>query len=92
MPSVEKRGEFWRVRIRRHGFPMQSRTFDNKALAERWAREIENTMDRGDFVDRPALNLPANASQRSPALLDATDGASRCARPASPAQVTCTPA
>jgi integrase len=52
MATVEKRGEFWRVKVRRTGFPTQSRTFDNKALAQRWAREIENEMDRGDFVDR----------------------------------------
>lgn len=52
MATLEKRGEFWRVKVRRTGFPTQSRTFDNKALAQRWAREIENEMDRGDFVDR----------------------------------------
>lgn len=52
MATYEKRGEFWRVKIRRNGFPTQSRTFNNKALADRWAREIENDMDRGDFFDR----------------------------------------
>jgi len=52
MATLEKRGDFWRAKVRRTGFPTQSRTFDNKALAERWAREIENEMDRGDFVDR----------------------------------------
>lgn len=52
MATLEKRGDFWRAKVRRIGFPTQSRTFDNKALAERWAREIENEMDRGDFVDR----------------------------------------
>lgn len=52
MATFEKRGEFWRVKIRRNGFPTQSRSFDNKAIAERWAREVENDMDRGDFVDR----------------------------------------
>jgi integrase len=52
MATFEKRGDFWRAKVRRNGFPAQSRTFDNKALAERWAREIENEMDRGDFVDR----------------------------------------
>jgi len=52
MATFERRGDYWRVKVRRTGFPAQTRTFDNKALAERWAREVENDMDRGDFVDR----------------------------------------
>ena len=52
MATFERRGDYWRVKVRRTGFPVQSRTFDNKTLAERWAREVENDMDRGDFVDR----------------------------------------
>lgn len=52
MAAIEKRGKYWRVKIRRRGFPDQHRSFDKKALAERWAREIESEMDRGVFVDR----------------------------------------
>lgn len=42
----------WQVKIRRRGYPAQSRTFDRKAAAEAWARQIENEMDRGVFVSR----------------------------------------
>ena len=38
--------------IRRKGWPEQSRTFDTKADAERWARAVEGEMDRGIFVSR----------------------------------------
>lgn len=52
MATFERRQGFWRVKVRRAGFPTQSRSFDNKALAQTWAREVESKMDRGDFVDR----------------------------------------
>jgi integrase len=52
MAAFEKRGRYWRVRIRRRGYPEQNRTFDNKARAEAWARAIEGEMDRGLYVDR----------------------------------------
>lgn len=32
--------------------PAQSRTFEKKAEAEQWARDVENQHDRGVFVDR----------------------------------------
>lgn len=52
MAAFEKRGRYWRVRVRRRGYPEQNRTFDNKARAEVWARTIEGEMDRGLYVDR----------------------------------------
>lgn len=52
MPTLEKRGEYWRVKIRRIGFPNQTRSFDTKAQAQRWSRDLERDMDRGFFVDR----------------------------------------
>jgi integrase len=52
MATFERRQGFWRVKVRRAGFPAQSRSFDNKALAQAWAREVESKMDRGDFIDR----------------------------------------
>jgi hypothetical protein len=48
MPTLEKRGEHWRVKIRRKELPNQTRSFNTKAQAPRWARD----MDRGFFVDR----------------------------------------
>ena len=49
MATLEKRGDYWRVKIRRNGSPVQTRSFDTKAVAERWARDIENEMDKGIF-------------------------------------------
>lgn len=52
MASISKRGQFWRAQIRNKGYPSQSRTFDTRAAAEKWARLIESEMDRGIFIDR----------------------------------------
>ena len=52
MATFEKRGNFWRVKIRRIGLPAQTRTFDDKTLAQRWARGVETEMDQGIAVDR----------------------------------------
>lgn len=52
MAAFEKRGDYWRVKIRRKGFPVQTRSFDTKSLAARWASDIESEMSRGLFVDR----------------------------------------
>ena len=51
MATIVERGAGWQAKIRRKGFPAQSRTFDTKADAEKWARGIEHAMDRGCFVD-----------------------------------------
>ena len=40
------------MRIRRRGYPAESRTFETKAAAERYARGIESEMDNGTFVSR----------------------------------------
>ncbi len=52
MAAFEKRGQYWRAKIRRRGFPDQSRSFDTRVEAEMWARAIESEMDRGLYVDR----------------------------------------
>ncbi len=58
MATITKRfnrnGELigWQAKIRRQGFPVQSKTFDRKNDAEAWARGVEGEMDRGAFVDR----------------------------------------
>ena len=46
MATFERRGKFWRVKIRRTGLPAQTRTFDSKTLAEileRYRREVTPT-------------------------------------------------
>jgi integrase len=42
----------WQAQIRRKGHPQQSQTFITKSDAEKWARQIENEIDRGVFVSR----------------------------------------
>lgn len=53
MASVRKRGERqWEARVRRRGYPVTCKTFDTKAEAEVWARDVESEMDKGAFVTR----------------------------------------
>lgn len=53
MATIQKRGKHqWQAKIRRKGYPAQSKTFETKRDAEQWARDIENEMDRGVFVSR----------------------------------------
>jgi len=40
----------WQAKIRRKGYPVQSRTFDTRVDAEAWARDVERQMDRASFV------------------------------------------
>jgi hypothetical protein len=53
MASIRKRGLYqWEVRIRKKGQATTCKTFEIRADAERWAREIETEMDRGIYVSR----------------------------------------
>lgn len=53
MATITKRGDLqWQAKIRRKGYPPQSRTFTTKADADAWARAVEREMDRGCFIDR----------------------------------------
>jgi integrase len=53
MASIRKRGVYqWEARIRKKGQPTTCKTFEIRADAERWAREIESEMDRGVYISR----------------------------------------
>lgn len=53
MASIKQRPEgTWQAKIRRKGWPAQSKTFRTKMQAETWARQVEAEMDRGAFVSR----------------------------------------
>ena len=52
MAYFEQRSGAWRAQIRRKGWPAQTRTFDTRADAEKWARAVEREMDVGAFVKR----------------------------------------
>lgn len=47
MASVQKVGDKWLARVRRRGFPEQSRVFGTKILAEKWSRQVEQEIDHG---------------------------------------------
>lgn len=53
MAAIKKRGPYqWQARVRRKGWPLQIKTFETKADAQAWVREIESEMDRGVFISR----------------------------------------
>ena len=53
MATITNRGPLqWKARIRRRGYPDTSKTFETKADAEAWARQMESEMDRGIFISR----------------------------------------
>jgi hypothetical protein len=53
MATFRKRGPYqWQAQVRKKGQPLQSKTFETRADAERWARLIEVEMDKGVFVSR----------------------------------------
>ena len=62
---VQRSNGVWQARIRRKGAPPVSRTFDLKADAETWAREIERAHQRGNVA---ALRQEAQRTSVSDAL------------------------
>lgn len=52
MATVQQRSNGrWQAKIRRQGYPDQSRTFAKKADAEAWARKVESELERGVWRD-----------------------------------------
>lgn len=51
MATISRRGDGqWQAKVRKKGWPEQSKTFEIRKGAEEWAREIERDMDRGAFM------------------------------------------
>ncbi len=51
MAVIEKRGKLqWRARVRKLGYPEQSRTFSRRVDAETWAKDTELRIERGEFA------------------------------------------
>lgn len=50
----QRESGYWQARVRRKGWPAQSKTFRTKTDAETWARSVESAMDRGAFVSSSA--------------------------------------
>jgi integrase len=51
MATITKRGNFWRAQVRRKGHDSRAASFDTKFEAEAWGRSIENSMDKGVYID-----------------------------------------
>ena len=53
MATITKRGELqWQAKVRRKGFPVQTKTFSYREDAEKWARALERELETTGFVDR----------------------------------------
>jgi integrase len=51
MASFRQRCGKWQARVIREGYPDQTKTFETKADAEKWARVLESEIDKGQFVN-----------------------------------------
>lgn len=54
MATFRFHGNKWQARVRRKGYPDQTKSFLTRQDAERWARRIEVDLDRGTFIDQSA--------------------------------------
>lgn len=63
---TQRENRHWQAKIRRHGWPSQSKTFRTRADAEAWARAVEREMDVGAFIQRndAERTLFADAAER----------------------------
>lgn len=52
MATIRPMRDKWQAIVRRKGYPPQSKTFDLKKDAEKWARQQERLIDAGQWVDR----------------------------------------
>ena len=56
MATIRKRegkcGDSFQAIVKRRGFPLTSQTFEHKADALSWARQIETEIDRGQYLPR----------------------------------------
>jgi len=53
MASITRRGDYqYQAIVRRKGYESQTKTFESRADAEKWARDVESKMDKGRFQDR----------------------------------------
>lgn len=55
MASLRYRNNKWQVQVRRHGHTPQSKSFQSKADAQRWARHAEAELDRTLIPNDPRL-------------------------------------
>jgi hypothetical protein len=51
MASFRQHGNGWQARVRRQGHPDITKTFEFRQDAEKWARSLESSIDKGQFLD-----------------------------------------
>jgi integrase len=51
MASFRQQGNSWQTRVRRKGYSDITKSFNTRQDAERWARSVEVSLDRGTYVD-----------------------------------------
>ena len=68
MATIQRRGKYWRVQIRKRGYPFLSATFDTKAEAMAWAFKKEAELDRQTPAE-VCQRLEARAYRLADALL-----------------------
>jgi integrase len=56
MASIRQRGGKWQARVTRAGFPAEVQTFESRGDAQRWARIIEASIDRGTHQSATLAN------------------------------------
>lgn len=52
MATITRRKVGYQAQVRHTGYPTRSKCFITQRDAEKWARQIENELDRGVFLDR----------------------------------------
>ncbi|WP_426189606.1 integrase [Massilia sp. DWR3-1-1] len=58
MATFRQRSGKWQARVRIKGCPDETKSFDTKSAAQRWARQVESSWDRGEnLVQREGSEL-----------------------------------
>lgn len=52
MATIRERSGRWQAVVKRKGYPQQTKSFELRKDAERWARHVERQMDAGQWLDR----------------------------------------
>ena len=66
MATITRREAGYQAQVRHTGYPARSKCFTTLRDAEKWARQIENELDRTKLVGTTAINaghVPALAMQ-----------------------------
>ena len=92
MATISKRGDYqYQAIIRRKGFPSQTRTFETRKEAAKWARDMESKVDQGLFRDRPGSRADHPRSMHSTATGGPSPSTSAARSPKKTASNSCRP-